>query len=97
VERLQGKIWRRVVDRDVLSRVQQHGALLSTKLFAGQTVVRIYSETAPGDGFQPADPGLEDVYFAAMHGGRGASVSSPNGDVGVAAQAPTAGAAPGTR
>ena len=64
---LQGKIWRRVVERAQLPEYQQRYALVSTKLLAGQTVVRIYADAHPGDGFEPSEPSLEDVYFSAMH------------------------------
>jgi ABC-2 type transport system ATP-binding protein len=40
--------------------------VVSTKLFAGQTVARIYGETCPGAGFEPSAASLEDVYFTAM-------------------------------
>jgi len=64
---LQGKIWRRVVERSELADYQQRYALVSTKLLGGRTVVRVYSEGRPGEGFEPSESTLEDVYFAAMH------------------------------
>jgi ABC-2 type transport system ATP-binding protein len=63
---LEGKIWRRVVDRAQLADYQQRFAVVSTKLLAGRTVVRVYAESRPEDGFEPSEPSLEDVYFAAM-------------------------------
>jgi hypothetical protein len=42
--------------------------VISTKLLAGRTVARIYGDTAPGPGFEPAEPDLADVYFSAMAG-----------------------------
>jgi ABC-type multidrug transport system ATPase subunit len=66
VTRMQGRIWRRVVSRDELPRHQERYAVLSTKLLAGRTVVRVLSPERPEAGFEQAEPGLEDVYFAAM-------------------------------
>jgi ABC-type multidrug transport system ATPase subunit len=66
VTRLHGRIWRSVVTRDELARHQQRFPVLSTKLLAGRTVVRVLSDTRPDSGYQAAEPGLEDVYFAAM-------------------------------
>ena len=69
---LGGRIWRRVVDKGELAAVEAKHAVISTKLLAGRTVVHAYAEADPGDGFEPAVPDLEDVYFATMaeHVGR---------------------------
>lgn len=68
---LEGKIWRRVVERTQLADYQQRFAVVSTKLLAGRTVVRAYADARPAEGFEPSEPSLEDVYFAAMHLGGG--------------------------
>jgi ABC-2 type transport system ATP-binding protein len=65
---LDGRIWRRVIAKGELAALEQSHAVISTKLFAGRTVARVYSDTAPGPGFEPAEPDLEDVYFSAMAG-----------------------------
>ena len=65
---LRGKIWRRVVAKGELAALEREQQVISTKLFAGRTVARVYSDTAPGPDFEPADPDLEDVYFRAMTG-----------------------------
>ena len=67
IRTLEGKIWRRVVDRSALSDYQHRLSVVSTKLLAGRTIVRVHSDTMPEDGFEPSEPSLEDVYFAAMH------------------------------
>jgi ABC-2 type transport system ATP-binding protein len=64
---LQGKIWRRVVERSQLAEYQQRHAVVSTKLLGGRTVVRVLADRQPEDGFEPSEASLEDVYFAAMH------------------------------
>ena len=43
-------------------------AVISTKLLAGKTVVHVYADGSPGDGFEPVEPDLEDVYFSTMAG-----------------------------
>jgi ABC-2 type transport system ATP-binding protein len=40
--------------------------VVSTHLIAGQHEVRIYSDSNPGDGFNPVDSELEDVYFLSL-------------------------------
>jgi ABC-type multidrug transport system ATPase subunit len=66
VNRLQGRIWRRVVPREELAKHQERFNVLSTKLLAGRTVVRVLADARPEAGYDLAEPGLEDVYFAAM-------------------------------
>lgn len=61
-----GKIWRRTVAKSDLAAIQEEHAVISTRLVAGQTVVHVYSETAPA-GFAPVTASLEDVYFSTLH------------------------------
>jgi ABC-2 type transport system ATP-binding protein len=68
---LEGRIWRGVVPRGELPTLERSHAVVSTKLFAGQTVARIYSEACPGMGFEPSAASLEDVYFTTMAGHTG--------------------------
>ena len=48
------------------ARCHREHAVISTKLLAGRTVVHVYSDAAPGPGFDPSEPDLEDVYFSTM-------------------------------
>ena len=68
VDDLRGRIWRRVIAKEQLAAVEREHPVISTKLLAGRTVVRVYGDAAPGAGFEPAEPDLEDVYFSAMTG-----------------------------
>ena len=68
VEELRGRIWRRVIAKEELAAVQRDHAVISTKLLAGRTVVYVYGEGAPAPGYEPFEPGLEEVYFSAMSG-----------------------------
>jgi ABC-type multidrug transport system ATPase subunit len=65
---LQGRIWRRVIDKSELDEVEQKYRVISTKLFAGRTVVRVYGDASPGAGFDSVEADLEDVYFTTMAG-----------------------------
>lgn len=65
---LQGRIWRRMIERAQLPEYQQRFPVVSTRLLGGRTVVKVYGETSPELGFEPAEPSLEDVYFAANLG-----------------------------
>jgi ABC-type multidrug transport system ATPase subunit len=68
VEELRGRIWRRVVSKEQLPELERAHQVVSTQLLAGRTIVHVYSETAPGASFEPAEPDLEDVYFSTMAG-----------------------------
>jgi len=68
VDALRGRIWRRIIAKGELPAVEREHAVISTKLLAGRTVVRVYSDAAPGPGFELAEPVLEDVYFSTMAG-----------------------------
>jgi ABC-2 type transport system ATP-binding protein len=61
-----GRIWMKVVDRAELARVREQYEVLSTRLFAGRTVVHILSDRDPGNGFTSVDAGLQDVYFSTL-------------------------------
>jgi ABC-2 type transport system ATP-binding protein len=74
VDELRGRIWRRIIPREELPDVEREHAVISTRLLAGRTVVHVYAEAPPGSGFQPVEPGLEDVYFTVMGGHRGSGV-----------------------
>jgi len=65
---LRARIWRRVVSKSELEELQREHAVISTKLLAGRTVVRVYGDTSPGGEFELAEPDLEDVYFSTMAG-----------------------------
>jgi ABC-type multidrug transport system ATPase subunit len=68
IDEMRGRIWRRVIERSALAEVERTHAVISTKMLAGRTVVHVYGETAPGPGYEPAEPDLEDVYFSTMAG-----------------------------
>ena len=63
---LRGRVFTREVQRADLAAYNASHAVISTKLLAGRTVIRVLADTAPGDEFAPIEPTLEDVYFAAM-------------------------------
>jgi ABC-2 type transport system ATP-binding protein len=65
---LQGKIWQQMIDKNTLAEVEKNHSVISTKLFAGKTIVHVFSHEKPGNGFEPVDADLEDVYFSTMAG-----------------------------
>jgi ABC-type multidrug transport system ATPase subunit len=60
-----GRIWTRTVDRSELETYQASHEIISTRLFAGRSVIHVLSDTQP-KGFDPVEGGLEDVYFSTL-------------------------------
>jgi ABC-2 type transport system ATP-binding protein len=79
MEKMKGRIWRRVIERSALSQVEREHAVISTKLLGGRTVVHVYADAPPGAGFEPVEPDLEDVYFSTMAGHIGRRRGQPEG------------------
>jgi ABC-type multidrug transport system ATPase subunit len=77
VAALRGRIWRRVVEKAELPELERAHAVISTKLLAGRTVVRVHGDARPDAGFDPVEPDLEDVYFSTLAGLVGAASEVP--------------------
>ena len=63
---LRGSIWVKTVDRGEVEAHSSRHKVISAQLYAGRTALHVLSESDPGDGFEPHDPNLEDVYFATL-------------------------------
>ena len=61
-----GRIWMKVISRSELEAYRAGHNLISTRLFAGRTVIHILADTDPGEGFTTVEGGLEDVYFSTL-------------------------------
>jgi ABC-type multidrug transport system ATPase subunit len=61
-----GNIWAKTIARDKLEEVKAVHEVISTRLFAGRTIVHVLSEKNPGEGFSPVEGSLEDVYLSAL-------------------------------
>ena len=65
IEKLEGKLWKRIVARDDVAALRERLAILSTRLVAGRAEIRVVGNEPP-EGLTPAEPTLEDVYFATL-------------------------------
>ena len=61
-----GTVWAKTIARDRLEEYRERHEVISTRLFAGRTVIHVLSDRDPGDGFSLAPGGLEDVYFSTL-------------------------------
>ncbi|MES2899796.1 MAG: ABC transporter ATP-binding protein, partial [Pseudomonadota bacterium] len=68
MESIDGKIWSRFVTKPELAHFQQEHAVISTRLLSGKTLIHVYADLDPGDGFEEIPGDLEDVYFATIAG-----------------------------
>ncbi len=66
---LRGKVWQKTIEKTEIESYQVKYNLLSARLITGKTVIRIYAESDPGDGFAAAEADLEDVYFRKVFSG----------------------------
>jgi len=60
-----GKVWKKAIKHAELPEYQDKHEIISTRLFAGQTIVHVLSDSQP-QGFEPVEGGLEDVYFSTL-------------------------------
>ncbi len=60
-----GRVWKKTIPHSDLEKYQSDYEVISTRLFAGNTIVHVLSDTQP-KGFEPVEGGLEDVYFATL-------------------------------
>jgi ABC-type multidrug transport system ATPase subunit len=66
MKNLQGSIWRKKIAKPELLSYEKEFNVISTRLFAGQTIIHVYAETQPDSSFEPVDTSLEDVYFSTL-------------------------------
>jgi ABC-2 type transport system ATP-binding protein len=70
VTELNGRIWQRGIAKAELADYEQRYQVISNKLVAGRPQIHVLSDFAP-DGFLPAAPDLEDVFFSKIAANRG--------------------------
>jgi ABC-type multidrug transport system ATPase subunit len=63
---LRGRIWQASVPRAGLDEYREALPVLSSRLSAGRTLIRVLRDEPPGPDFESVSPEVEDVYFAAM-------------------------------
>jgi ABC-type multidrug transport system ATPase subunit len=70
MQRMEGRVWRKAIDKEALEDHRSRFEVISTRLFAGRTVIHVLSDRRPGEGFEPVSGGLEDVYFSTLSASR---------------------------
>lgn len=77
IQRTRGQVWAKTIARAELDAVKERHEIISTRLFAGSTIVHVLADHDPGDGFRQATGALEDVYFSTLARSRRASTTAP--------------------
>ena len=73
MEATRGHIWQKTIARGELEEHRQRFRVISTRLFAGRTIIHVMADHDPGEGFTPVNGGLEDVYFSTLDASRRAA------------------------
>lgn len=68
VKGLDGQIWQKSIAKAEIKDYEKRYKIISSKLIAGKPLIHIYAAQNPGDGFQPVNPDLEDVFFTRITG-----------------------------
>ena len=67
IKEFDGKIWEKDITGVNMEDFEKEYHVISTRLFAGKSIVRIDSEANPGNDFISVEPILEDVYFYTLY------------------------------
>ncbi|MGH7026643.1 ABC transporter ATP-binding protein [Brevundimonas sp.] len=70
MKQMAGRVWKKAIAKEALPEHRARYEVISTRLFAGQTVIHVLADAKPGEGFELASGGLEDVYFSTLAASR---------------------------
>ena len=73
IQAVNGRVWRKVVAKTELEAHKAQYQVISTRLTGGRTLLHVLADTNPGNGFELATAGLEDVYFSTLVASRRAA------------------------
>ena len=68
VAELNGRVWRKPIERSQVADYQQRLRVISMHLFGGRNVLHVLHDELPEPGFEPVAPDLEDLYFVTIKG-----------------------------
>jgi len=67
IGKLKGNIWKKFCAASELDLIHKNMQVIAVRRVAGQRLVHVFSESTPAaEGFEPAEPDLEDVYFHSL-------------------------------
>lgn len=63
---MNNRVWSKSIEKQEIDDYRERYRVIATNLSEGKLFIRIVSDEDPGNGFWPAEPSLEDVYFNAI-------------------------------
>jgi ABC-2 type transport system ATP-binding protein len=66
IAELEGRVWRKTVEKPAVESYRESLHVISTQLYEGRTLVHVLHEGRPEEGFEAVGPNLEDVYFSIL-------------------------------
>jgi ABC-2 type transport system ATP-binding protein len=66
IAEMEGRVYSKSIPAASIGEYRERYRVISTQLKSGQLYIRVLQEDAPGEGFRPGVPNLEDVYFGAI-------------------------------
>ena len=66
VERLDGRVWQKSIEKSKVADCQSQFQVISTRLFGGRSVIHVLSDERPDKSFEEVVLDLQDAYFAAI-------------------------------
>ncbi|MDW3645573.1 MAG: ABC transporter ATP-binding protein [Bacteroidia bacterium] len=69
ISEVEGKIWQKKIAKAELPKYKDAFNVISDRLETGETIINIFADSDPEQGFSAVEPGLEDVYFSYIFGG----------------------------
>lgn len=66
VASVQGRIWRKAVEKSELAEFRMRMPVISHHVSEGRMMIHVMSDDRPDDGFEAVDASLEDVYFSTI-------------------------------
>lgn len=69
IEDLRGKVFSKTIHKNKLEAYKDEYIVIAERLFQGKPIIHILSDSEPGNGFEPVEADLSDVYFSQIFGG----------------------------
>lgn len=66
VAEINGKVWKKQIDKNELPKYQNQYKIISTQLQAGKLSIKVFANENPLNGFIQTESDLEDVYFTTL-------------------------------
>tara|TARA_R110000868_G_scaffold11644_6_gene56987 strand:+ start:77006 stop:77998 length:993 start_codon:yes stop_codon:yes gene_type:complete len=70
IKAMDGKVWAKQIPKSELAALRSKYNIISERLTVGQVRIHVVADTSPGEGFEPVQADLEDVYFSTIRQGQ---------------------------